>query len=147
VPQEKPPQIVVIEDNPADIRLLRQALDQQEHAYELCVLTDGESALRFLGEHCQAGVHPCLIVLDLHLPRYDGAEVLRAIRSTPTLTSVDVAVLTTVASPSEEAAVLALGVSLYARKPSDWDDFVALGAQLIGLCYGDKAKAAAAPPS
>jgi chemotaxis family two-component system response regulator Rcp1 len=137
----------MIEDNPADIRLLRQALDQQELAYELCVLTDGESALRYLAEHCQAGAHPCLIVLDLHLPRYDGAEVLRAIRSTPTLTRVDVAVLTTVASPSEEAAVLALGVSLYARKPSDWDDFIALGAQLLGLCYGDKAKVATAPPS
>lgn len=145
MPQKTPPQIVIIEDNPADIRLLRQALDHQAKPYTIEVLTDGETALRFLRENCPLGEHPCLIVLDLHLPRYDGAEVLRAIRRTPNLSHVDVAVLTTVASPSEEAEVLELGVSLYSRKPTDWDDFVALGAELLALCYGEKVKAAIPP--
>ena len=145
MPHEKPPQIVIIEDNPADVRLLRQALDQQELPYDLQVLTDGESALEFLRVNCHIGGSPCLIVLDLHLPRYDGAEVLRAIRNTPVLSHVDVAVLTTVASPAEEAEVLALGISLYARKPADWDEFLALGGELLRLCYGEKAKAAVPP--
>jgi len=145
VAQKTPPQIVIIEDNPADIRLLRQALDQHEVEYDLQVLTDGESALEFLRVNCHIGGSPCLIVLDLHLPRYDGAEVLRAIRNTPTLSHVDVAVLTTVASPAEEAEVLSLGVSLYARKPTDWDEFIALGGELLRLCYGEKARVAGPP--
>lgn len=137
--------IIVIEDNPADIRLLRQALDQTGHEYALKVLTDGEAAVRFLREHCHSDEHPCLIVLDLHLPRYDGIAVLREIRTTAGLCHVDVAVLTTVASPSEEAEVRDLGVALYSRKPADWDSFLELGAELMKLCNGGRAQAAVPP--
>jgi CheY-like chemotaxis protein len=137
------PRIVVIEDNPGDIRLLRQALEDQQQPYTLEVLTDGESAIRFLSQHCTGGHDPCLIVLDLHLPRYDGLDVLRAIRALPALNGVRVAVLTTSASPQEEAEVMKLGVSWYAKKPTNLDDFFDLGRTFLELCHDGVATAAA----
>jgi len=79
---ERPARIVVIEDNPADVDLLRYALDRQGEAYELEVLGDGEQALQFVHEHRtgKRDPEPCVIILDLHLPKYDGLEVLRAIK-------------------------------------------------------------------
>src|ERR671911_1403628 len=100
-PPKSPQRIVVIEDNPAETVLLRHALDEQGEPYVLEVLTDGESALEFVRAHChECRPEPCLIVLDLHLPRYDGATVLRAIRCAPELAHVKVVVLTSMASPA-----------------------------------------------
>jgi CheY-like chemotaxis protein len=131
-----PPCIVVIEDNPSDTILLRTALDEQHKPYVLEVLTDGESALQFVREHCQGcRPEPCLIVLDLHMPRYDGATVLRAIRRAPELAQVKVAVLTSMGSPAEKAEVLALGVELYRIKPMIWEETLELACELITLCY------------
>ena len=131
-----PHRIIMIEDNPADIMLLRYAFDQHEEAYELEVFTDGESALHFVQQYCpdldQGG--PCLVVLDLHLPRFDGETILRAIRSQPELSRVKVVALTTMASPTERARVLDLGVELYAIKPLNLDQTVDLAAELIAIC-------------
>ena len=126
--------ILVIEDNPADTRLLRCALDECGDPYTLEVLADGEVALQFIRKHCHPDPEPCLIVLDLHLPKYDGAVILRAIKSDPELAHVAVAVVTNTASPSEEAEVRALGVRLYRRKPIDWADMVSLARELVEIC-------------
>ena len=134
--QKKPPhRLLLIEDNLADTVLLRQALDEQEDAYVLEVLPDGETALQYVREKCgRQSPEPCLIILDLHLPRYDGSTVLRAIRSEPELSHVAVAVVTASISPQEEAEVLALGVRLYRRKPMSYDDTLELARELIEIC-------------
>ena len=127
--------IVAIEDNPADYALLREALAEHGEPFSLEVLPDGESAIRYVREHCSRdSAVPCLFVLDLHLPPYDGAIILREIRGNPDLAHVSVAVLTTIASPQEQAEVMALGVSLYRNKPMTWDDTVTLAGELIELC-------------
>ena len=78
----QPARILVIEDNALDIVLLRHALDKQGEAYELEILSNGEDALRFVHEHRTRvrEPEPCVILLDLYLPVYDGMAVLRAIR-------------------------------------------------------------------
>src|ERR1700760_3163041 len=99
--------IAVIEDNASDVRLLRHALDELGEPYEFEVLRDGEEAMQFVEQH-RLGIRkpdPCVIVLDLHLPRYDGTAVLQALRAAPSLGHIRVIVLTTQASPAEEAAV------------------------------------------
>jgi two-component system response regulator len=133
--KKSPHRIVIIEDNPADTVLLRHALDEQGEPYILEVLTDGESALKFIRDHCRnCRPEPCLIVLDLHLPRYDGATVLRAIRSEPEMARVSVVVLTSTASPEEKAEVIALGIQAYRMKPMSYDQTLELARELIGIC-------------
>lgn len=127
-----PHHIIMIEDNPADTQLLRRALDECGEPYTLEVLPDGERALRFIRDHCRP--EPCLFIVDLHLPRYDGAVILRALKSDPQLAHVAVAVVTSMASPWEELEVRKLGVELYRTKPMNWEDTVALAQELMNLC-------------
>jgi CheY-like chemotaxis protein len=74
-----PPTILIIDDNSADIFLLQRGLDQQGEAYQLEILADGPSALQFIDEH-RTGVrepNPCVILLDLQLPRHNGLKVCK----------------------------------------------------------------------
>ena len=131
-----PNRIVLIEDNRGDVELLRQGLQEQPIPFHLEVLSDGELAVQFVRSHCRGGNNPepCLIVLDLHLPRYDGIAVLRIIKSDPDLADVKVVVLTTIASPAERAEALSLGVDAYRTKPTDWDGVVLLARELMEIC-------------
>jgi CheY-like chemotaxis protein len=115
-----PPRILIIEDNPSDVFLLRHALDAIGEPFDLRVLTDGEEALKFVQEH-RLGLHPpdpCVIVLDLHLPKYDGMAVLGAIKRAPALEHIGVLVLSGVVSSEEMQELLKLGVRRHSRKPS-----------------------------
>jgi chemotaxis family two-component system response regulator Rcp1 len=134
---ENPARIVLIEDNPGDVYFMRAALDEQQRAYTLHVLYDGAEALRFVREQrAVAGVEPqpCVIVLDLHLPKHDGTEVLRAIKQEPLLSHVHVVVLTSVVRPEDEMKVRQLGVRLYRRKPSDLDEFAQVARSILEIC-------------
>jgi CheY-like chemotaxis protein len=133
------PTILVIEDNLADVHLLRHVLDEQGEEYYLEVLPDGEAALAFVAEH-RAGIRqhdPCVILLDLHLPRYNGIEVLTVIREEPKLTHIHVVVLTSAASPADRAELAALG-GICCIKPSDLADMQALAINIMALCKGRK---------
>ena len=135
LPNTPPPRIVVIEDNEADIRLLRLAFDEIGEPYTLTVLRDGEEAMRFV-EHEREGLipHPCLIILDLHLPRYDGLKILNAIAAAPGLVHLKVAVITSLATPRDHAEVLRSGVCMYAQKPADLAGMLELGRSLMSMC-------------
>jgi len=143
----RPHHILLIEDNPADIGLLRYALDEQKEPYSLEVLPDGESALRYVREVYSNGPEPCLIVLDLHLPQYDGSTILRAIRSEPALSQVAVAIVTASLSPLEKAEVMTLGVKLYRKKPMSYEETVELARELIEICKGSERAADATASS
>jgi CheY-like chemotaxis protein len=134
--ESSPAKILVIEDNPADVFMLRHALDQHHEKYVLEVLSDGEEAIEFvrLQRAAKANAEPCVIVLDLHLPRHDGAAVLKAIRQEPALAHIGVVALTTIASPRDELEVRELGVRLYKAKPSQVDDWIELAREILELC-------------
>jgi CheY-like chemotaxis protein len=132
----QPAKIILIEDNPVDVFLIRYGLDEQGFDYRLEVLEDGEQALRFIREY---GGHagepsPCVVVLDLHLPKYDGFEVLRALRKAPALADVRVVAFTGVMNAAEEATLRSFGVRLHREKPNDIDDVLELGAEIIAIC-------------
>ncbi len=128
--------ILVIEDNSADVFMLRHALDQHDDHYALEVLHDGEEAIEFVSLQKLPGAEPepCVIVLDLHLPKHDGAAVLKAIRQEPMLAHVGVVALTTIASPRDEHEVRELGVRLYRAKPSHIDDWIELAREILQIC-------------
>lgn len=131
-----PAQIVLIEDNPADAFMLRRALDASGFDYRMDVLRDGEQALHFVRDYYgpACGPTPCVLVLDLHLPKYDGAEVLQAIREEPALAHLKVVALTGMTSREEETKIRSLGVRLYLNKPNDLQGYAALAEDIVAIC-------------
>jgi CheY-like chemotaxis protein len=133
---KNPAQLLVMEDNPADVYLLRLALDHHGEEYNLELLRDGEEAIRFVQNQRTSPQEPepCVIILDLHLPRHDGNAVLRAIRQEPTLCHVRVVALSSMPSPSDAAEVLRLGARLCRAKPMDLDEWVKLAGEILAIC-------------
>lgn len=131
-----PARILVVEDNQADVFLLRHALGEHGEAYQLEVLRDGAEAILFVQEQRAIATDPtpCAIVLDLHLPKHDGAAVLKAIRLEPTLAHIHVVALTSLASPAEETEVRTLGIRLYRSKPTDLDGWISLAGEILEIC-------------
>jgi len=131
-----PARILVVEDNQADVFLLRHALDEHAEDYLIEVLRDGAEAIQFVEQQriIASDPTPCAIVLDLHLPKHDGAAVLRVIRHEPTLSHIHVVALTSLASPTEENEVRNLGIRLYRAKPTDLDEWIKLAGEILELC-------------
>jgi len=131
--------ILVVDDNTADVTLLRVALNQQGHDYELDVLETADKALHFVQEH-KDGLHapePCVILLDLHLPRYDGITILKAIKQAPVLAHIHVMILSGIAAPEEQSRIATLG-AFYRQKPSDLEGYLDLGAEIFAICAGSR---------
>lgn len=118
--------ILLVEDNPGDVRLTSEALREAGVRGELHVVNDGEEALRYLrkgGEFKEAAT-PDLVLLDLNLPRVGGREVLATMKSDHLLRRIPVAVLTTSADSDDVDAAYANHVNCYITKPIDMDRFV-----------------------
>lgn len=138
-----PARILVVDDNTADVNLLRLALDQQREEYVLEVLESGDAALQFIKER-RDGLHgpdPCVILLDLHLPKYDGLAILNAIRQAPVLAHIHVVVLSGMASPTEKDKIAAMGAS-YRQKPFGLHEYLELGGEILTICQTASALAA-----
>lgn len=120
-------EILIVEDNPGDVRLVREALRGLKPEITLRSASDGEEALRILrrqGEHAGAP-RPRLILLDFNLPKSDSREVLREIKSDVTLRAIPVAVLTTSDAEKDIQEAYDLHANCYLRKPVDLDGFLA----------------------
>jgi CheY-like chemotaxis protein len=137
--------ILVVDDNAADINLLRLALDAQKETYHMDVLRTGQDALRFIRDQAarEKEPDPCVILLDLHLPQFDGIDVLAAIRQSSELGHVRVVVLSGMASPEEKVKIAALG-AIYRQKPFQLADFMDLGAAILAICKDAAAMAESA---
>ena len=121
--------ILLVEDNDADVYLLRKALQRAGLNCHLTVLTNGEEALHFLGDperYRQSGL-PQLAVIDLNLPRESGADVLAALRLNRELARTPVAVMTSSLSPHAKARVEELGVDRFLTKPLELAKFLEIG--------------------
>ncbi len=130
-----PAKILLVEDNSADVFLLCHALDQHQHEYVLEVLRDGEEAMSFVNrQRLSPESEPCVIVLDLHLPKHDGTAVLKVIKQEPVLAHIHVVALTTLASPRDEKEVRDLGVRLYRAKPLLVEEWVKLAGEILEIC-------------
>jgi CheY-like chemotaxis protein len=140
----KPVQLLLIEDNLGDVMLFRYALDTIGEPYELEVLHDGEEGLEYVNTHwvSPARSEPCVIILDLHLPKCGGLSILEKLRNSPALAHIKIAVVTTVASPAEEARLASLKVDLYRRKPAEIEEFVKLAREIIEVCQSETSQVA-----
>jgi len=127
--QENPIEIIIIEDNPRDVEMTLRALKARNLANKVHVLRDGAEALDYIMNHvdCRSGQAeqhcPKVILLDLKLPKVDGLEVLKRIRSDERTKSVPVVILTSSNEDRERIASYQLGVNSYVVKPVNFDDF------------------------
>ena len=118
--------ILLVEDNPGDIRLTREVLKEGRIKNELSVVTDGEEAILFLkkiGEYKDV-LTPDLILLDLNLPKKDGREVLAEIKGDPSLASIPVIILTTSAAEKDILNTYSNHANCYITKPVDFSQFI-----------------------
>ena len=124
-----PCRIVLAEDNPADVRLVREALREHEVNCELHVLTDGEEVVSFITGLDLDSEHPCpdLLLLDMHLPKCDGDEVLKHLRASERCARTRVVVLTSSDAPSDHQSAEKNAAIHYFRKPSTLVQFMYLG--------------------
>lgn len=121
--------ILLIEDNPDDVELTRRALSRSNVANELVVVTDGAEALDYLfarGEYAARDMSatPAVVLLDLKLPKIDGLEVLRRIRSDERTRLLPVVILTSSNQENDIRDSYELGANSYVRKPVDFEQFV-----------------------
>lgn len=121
-----PVEILLVEDNPGDVRLTREALRDAKVRNHLHVVDDGVRAVEFLrgqGDYASA-VRPDLILLDLNLPRMSGLEVLQEIKTDPDLLRIPVVVLTSSQAERDIASAYALHANCFVTKPVDLDHFM-----------------------
>lgn len=121
----RPIRILLIEDDPGDVLLTREALKESPLANLIDVVSNGEEALDFLLE-CghQQNARPDLILLDLNLPRLGGLEVLRKVKAEETLCSIPVVVLTTSCTEDDVLSSYRLQASAYVCKPVEVEEFL-----------------------
>jgi CheY-like chemotaxis protein len=122
----RPIEILLVEDNPGDVRLTEEALKDGKMLNNLSVVKDGEEALRFLRRQAPYAdaPRPDVILLDLNLPRKDGREVLADIKGDPELHRIPVVVLTTSNHERDILKAYDLNANCYITKPVDLDQFI-----------------------
>jgi two-component system, chemotaxis family, response regulator Rcp1 len=124
--ESRPAEILLVEDNPGDVRLTVEALKEGTVRNHLSVARDGEEALRFLrrgGPYAAAPV-PDLILLDVNLPKLNGRQVLAQIKADQRLRSIPVVVLTTSRAEQDVRASYDLHANCYITKPVDLEQFI-----------------------
>lgn len=134
--QAGPPyQILIVEDNPADVFLIRAAIEAAEIHAEIHVVRDGEQAMRFFDEADGDSAAPCpaVVLLDINLPRKHGGEVLRHMRESRRCGNALVIAVSTSESARDRADMTKLGANGYFHKPSEYVEFLKLGSMVKEL--------------
>jgi two-component system, chemotaxis family, response regulator Rcp1 len=130
--------ILLAEDNIGDVMLVQEALTAHRIEGTLHVVKDGQEALDFVARMGKPESVPCpdLMLLDMNLPKADGATVLAAFREHKASAATPVIVVTSSNNPKDRSRVAALGVTHYFRKPPDFDEFMKLGEVVRDVLQG-----------
>ena len=125
-------EVLLVEDDPGDVLLIREAFEHNKVYNALHVVSDGVEALEFLrreGEHAGAR-RPDLVLLDLNLPRKDGRQVLAEVKQDADLRTIPVVILTTSEAEEDIARSYDLHANAYVTKPVDFDQFMSAVRQI-----------------
>jgi CheY-like chemotaxis protein len=131
-PAGQPIEVLLVEDDPGDVLLIREAFEFNKVHNNLNVVNDGEQALDYLrgvGDHVGA-TRPDLVLLDLNLPRKDGREVLAEVKGDPALRAIPIVVLTTSEAEEDVLKSYQLHANAYVTKPVDFDRFISIVRQI-----------------
>ena len=121
--------ILLAEDNEGDVFLVRESLEEQHLGFDLRVIRDGGQAIAFIDEIDKNPEYPCpqLLLLDLHLPKYDGDAILTRLRQSERCAETPVIVLSSSGSPGDQASAKRHAALHYFLKPSSLREFMELG--------------------
>lgn len=124
--------VLLVEDDPGDVLMTREAFKDNKLANRLSVVSDGVDAMAFLRKEDQYAGSPTpdLVLLDLNLPRMDGREVLAAMKSDPELRRIPVVVLTTSEAEEDVLRSYSLHANAYVTKPVDFQRFIEVVRQI-----------------
>jgi CheY-like chemotaxis protein len=131
-PAGQPIEVLLVEDDPGDVLLIREAFDYNKVHNNLNVVNDGEQALAYLRREDGFAdtLRPDLILLDLNLPRKDGREVLAEVKADEALRTIPIVVLTTSEAEEDVLRSYELHANAYVTKPVDFQRFVAIVRQI-----------------
>ncbi|MFI7429995.1 response regulator [Micromonospora sp. NPDC049836] len=124
-PRTSPVRILVVDDDPGDVLMIEEALEDSDVEKVIDVVNDGQEAMEFLrreGRHAAAR-RPDVILLDLNMPRMDGRQVLGAVKQDEDLRTIPIVVLTTSNADTDIVGSYVLQANAYVTKPIDLDDF------------------------
>ena len=138
--QDRPYHILLAEDSAADVGIVRIALRDENLDHVLYVARDGEEAIAFIekADNDAKVPGPDLLLLDMHLPKYDGEAVLKRLRSTERYAQIPVVVMTSSDAPQDHDRAQRHAALFYFRKPSRLEEFIQLGVIVREILTGKK---------
>lgn len=147
----KPIEILIVEDNPGDVYLLRMALENVRYPLHVTILEDGEAAIRYFLAEASSPTHPWpdLILLDVNLPKKSGYEVLAALRAHPKASRVPALIVSSSDAAKDIRLAYELGAHRYIQKRVDMEDLdqVALGVEAFCVEFEKRRSHSHAPPA
>jgi two-component system, chemotaxis family, response regulator Rcp1 len=119
-------EVLIIEDNEGDIRLIKEAFKDSKIVNKFSVVSDGQQALDFLNKsgEFESSVRPDIILLDLNLPKINGFDVLREVKSNPALQKIPVIIFSRSASDNDVLRSYNLNANSFVSKPADLEEFL-----------------------
>ena len=131
-------QILVVDDDPEDRAIITDAMKAIGKEELLFIAENGEEALSFLDKCMAENALPCLIVLDLNMPKMSGTETLRMIKANDKFTGIKVIIYSTSINPFEKDRCIELGAQDYFTKPISFNESKATAKKLVDLCNPDR---------
>jgi CheY-like chemotaxis protein len=128
--------VLLVEDNPDDVVMIREAFEQSLTPIQLYVVSNGEQAMKFVRRTDADALRPSLILLDLKLPIRDGLEVLAELKGAREFTSIPIVILTQSRDPNNVEQCYSLHANAYIVKPPDFDGYLSMIQQLTTWFLG-----------
>jgi two-component system, chemotaxis family, response regulator Rcp1 len=133
-----PPDVLIVDDNPADVALIREALTGSKHGSQIKSVGDGVEAMAFLNRRDKFAnsIRPDLVILDLNLPKKDGLAVLAAMKAAPNLRRIPVVIFSTSELRKDVVRSYEVGANCYVRKPGNLNEFFSAVKSLEEFWFG-----------
>ena len=126
--------ILLVDDDPEDRAIIQEAMETIEAGDIIHFAENGEQALEILEQGVQTAQLPCIVVLDLNMPRLNGTETLRLIRANERLKDISVVIYSTSINPLEKEKCMRLGANEYITKPLSYKESTFTARKLLDLC-------------
>lgn len=126
--------ILLVDDDPEDRSIIIDALAHLNAENSISCADNGEGALKLLLEYAELDIYPCLIVLDLNMPRMNGTETLKEVKKDARFKNIAVVIYSTSINPLEKEACMSLGARLYVTKPVSYKESIDTARLFLDLC-------------